>query len=231
MTLNLQSQVMEYVVVIRCQGRIVSGDEVRALQLEVENVAHPKKRVVLHLAEVSYIDSAGLGALVRLFGVLRGGGGGLKLCQLSPFVHKVLQVTNILGAIPTYASEREAVEAFSEGSGPLEKTSRAPRTKIVCLDSSHDLLAYLKALLTGAGYEVYTTGQLSDARTLMIATDPRVVIYGPGTQMSESVIKKFRESNPNVQVLLLPPDFSTAEASQAGTELLNRVRSVLTNHA
>jgi anti-anti-sigma factor len=231
MELILQSQIMEYVVVIRCRGRIVSGDEVRTLQLEVEELTHLKKRVVLQLAEVSYIDSAGLGALVRLFGVLRSSGGGLKLCQLSPFVLKVLQATNLLGVIPTYASEREAVEAFSERSGPLEKTSRTPRTRIVCLDSSNDLLAYLRALLTRAGYEVFTTRQLSDARTFVVAIRPRVVIYGPGTQTSESVIEKFHESGPNVQVLLLPSNFSTAEASQAGTELLNRVRSVLTNQA
>jgi hypothetical protein len=47
-------------------------------------------------------------------------------------------------------------------------------------------------------------------------------------QTSESAIEKFRESVPNVQVLPLPSDFSTAEASQAGTELVDRVRSVLT---
>ena len=84
MELTLQSQSTEFVVVIRCKGRIVSGDAVGALQLETEKLTHLKKRVVLQLAEVSFIDSAGLGALVRLFGSLRAEGGGLKLCQLSP---------------------------------------------------------------------------------------------------------------------------------------------------
>src|ERR1700733_3508763 len=119
MELILQSEVMEYLVVIRCRGRIVLGDEARALQLETEKLTHLKKRVVLQLAEVSFIDSAGLGARVRLFGALRTTGGGLKLCQLSPFVHNVLQATNLLGVIPTYASEREAIEAFSAGLEPL----------------------------------------------------------------------------------------------------------------
>src|SRR5271170_1902365 len=143
MKLVLQSEIMEYVVIIRCQGRIVSGDEVGALKLEVEKLRHLKKRVVLQLAETSYIDSAGLGALVRLFSVLRFDGGGLKLCQLSPSVRQVLQLTNLLGLIPTYASEREAVEAFSEESGPLEEASGTTRTRIVCLGSSNDSLAYL----------------------------------------------------------------------------------------
>ncbi|MGA8233929.1 MAG: STAS domain-containing protein [Candidatus Acidiferrales bacterium] len=230
MPLTLQSQNVEQVVVIRCQGRIVLGDEIHALQLEVGKIRHLKKRVVLQLAEVDYIDSAGLGALVRLFGQLRVGGGGLKLCQMSPFVLKVLQATHLLGTMPNYASEKDALEAFSEGSGPLEKTPSTPRMKIVCLDSSSDVLAYLKAILTQAGYEVFTAKQMSDARTFIVATGTRVVIYGLGAQTSESVIEKFRESHPKVQVLLLPTDFSTAEASQAGAELLERLRSVLANH-
>jgi anti-sigma B factor antagonist len=231
MSLILQSQTIDTVVVIRCQGRIVLGDEIHALQVEVGKLRHLKKKVVLQLAEVDYIDSAGLGALVRLFGQLRVGGGGLKLCQLSPFVLKVLQATHLLGTMPNYPSEQAAVEAFSEGSAPLEKGSSAPRTKIVCLDNSSDVLAYLKALLTRAGYEVFTAKQVSDAKTFLVATGTRVVIYGLGAQTGESVIEKFRDSHPKVQVLLLPPDFSTAEASQAGAELLERLRSALANPA
>jgi anti-anti-sigma factor len=231
MSLVLQSQNVEQVVVIRCQGRIVLGDEIHALQLEVGKIRHLKKRVVLQLAEVDYIDSAGLGALVRIFGQLRVGGGGLKLCQMSPFVLKVLQATHLLGTMPNHASEQEAVEAFAEGVAPLEKASSAPRTKVVCLDNSSDVLAYLKALLTRAGYEVFTAKQMADARTFIVATGTHVVIYGLGTQTSDSVIEKFRESHPKVQVLVLPADFSTSEASQAGTDLLERLRSALANPA
>jgi anti-sigma B factor antagonist len=231
MRLSLQSQILEYVVIIRCEGRIISGEEVHALQLEVDKVIHFKKRIVLHLAEVTYIDSAGLGALVRLFSVLRADGGGLKLCQLSPDVLKVLQVTNLHAIIPIYASEREAVEAFSKRPEPLERASRTPRTTIVCIDSSADLLAYLNALLTQAGYEVFTTRHSNDAKTLVNVIRPRVVIFGPGGQTSPSTIEKIRQSVPHSQVLLLPQDFSTAEASEAGTELVSRVRAVLAAHA
>jgi len=228
MQLILQSRMVGDVVIIHCQGRIISGDEVRTLQREVEKLTRVAKRVVLQLAEASYIDTGGLGALVRLFGVLRADGGDLKLCQLSPFVLQVLRATNLFGVLHTYASEREAIEAFSGGPAPVEKTSQASRTRIVCIDSSSDLLAYLNALLKQAGYEVFTTRYPSDAMILVGATRPGVVIYGPGMPSSDSAIEKFRHSVPNVQVLLLPSDFSTAEASQAGTELVDRVRSALT---
>lgn len=70
MRLTLQSQTVGDVVVVRCQGRIISGDEVRSLQLELERLTQVRKKVVLQLAEVSHIDSSGLGALVRHFGML-----------------------------------------------------------------------------------------------------------------------------------------------------------------
>jgi anti-anti-sigma factor len=75
MRLTLQSQKREDVVVIRCQGRIVAGAEVEALQLELEKQTKipgtdflAVKLVVLNLAEVNYIDSSGLGTLVRMLG-------------------------------------------------------------------------------------------------------------------------------------------------------------------
>ena len=159
---------------------------------------------------------------------MRVGGGGLKLCELSPFVLKVLQATHLLGTMPNYPSEKEAIEAFAERPTAPEKVAGAPRTKIVCMDSSSDLLAYLKALLTRAGYEVFTAKQLADAKTFLHATGSRVVIYGLGQHSGDSVVEKLRESHPNVKVLLLPPDFSTTEASQASTDLLDRLRSALT---
>jgi anti-anti-sigma factor len=66
MQLSLQNQRIGDVVVIRCQGRIVVGAEISSLQLELETLTWVAKKVILQLEEVSYIDSAGLGALVRL---------------------------------------------------------------------------------------------------------------------------------------------------------------------
>src|ERR1700674_807932 len=147
MQLTLQNQKIGDVVVIRCQGRIVAGPEISSLQLEIETLTRMTKKVVLQLEKVSFIGSAGLGALVRLFGVLRANGGDVKLCQLSPFLMQVLQVTNLLGILPSYASESAAIQAFSAGLRPAEETSGASRPRIVCADTSNDLLAYLRALL------------------------------------------------------------------------------------
>ncbi len=235
MRLTLQSQTMDEVVVIRCRGRIVAGAETEALQVELERQTQipgtnllTVKWVVLQLAEVDYIDSSGLGTLVRMFGVLRAAGGGLKLCQVSPVVLQVLQVTKLLSILPTHSSEEEAIDAFYSRSP--EEAMESSRTKIVCIDTSRDLLAYVRALLTSSGYEVHTASNLADAKSLVSAMKPKVVICGAGMlglPTGEAVVEGFRQ-RPNLQVLRLPSDFSTADAGQAGTDLVNRVQSLLT---
>ena len=104
------------------------------------------------------------------------------------------------------------------------------RTKVVCIDTSRDLLAYVRALLTSSGYEVHTASNLADAKSLVSAMKPKVVICGAGMlglPTGEAVVEGFRQ-RPNLQVLRLPSDFSTADAGQAGTDLVNRVQSLLT---
>jgi len=238
MRLTLQSQLTEDVVVIRCQGRIVAGAEVQALQAELEKQTKTPgtnflktKRVVLHLAEADYIDSSGVGALVRMFSVLRAAGGGLKLCQLSPFVHRTLQLTNLLSVFLTYSSEKEAIEAFFKAARSPQEALKSSRARIVCIDTSSDLLAYVSALFKSSGYDVFTTRHLGDAMTLVHATRPRVVICGPGMlelPTGEAAVEKFRQSGPNVKILLLSSGFSTADAGQAGVDLVNQVQSLLT---
>ena len=104
------------------------------------------------------------------------------------------------------------------------------RTRIICIDASKDLLAYVRALLTRSGYEVHTAANLVDAKILVSAMKPQMVICGAGMlgmPMAAAALEKFRQS-PHVQVLQLPSDFSTAEAGQAGVDLIDQVQSLLT---
>jgi CheY-like chemotaxis protein len=138
----------------------------------------------------------------------------------------------MLSVLPTYPSEKEAIEGFSHaarshrpGSGPAWSS-----TRIVCVDTSRDVLAYLNALLKRSGYEVFTTRVLDEALTLLYSQRPDMVICGPGMlglPTGEDAVEKLRNSRPAIPVLLLPPDFSTAEAGQAGVDLVNRVQSLL----
>jgi anti-sigma B factor antagonist len=227
MQLTLESRHAGDVVVIRCRGRIVSGEEAASLQQEVDKQTRMTKSVVLQLAEVTYVDSGGLGALVRIYGVLRAARGGLKVCQVSPFVTQVLQATNLLGVLHPHASEEEAVAAFTAPPQSPEAAPQSSRARIVCLDTSLDLLAYLRVLLQRSGYEVFTTRYLADAVALVVGTNPQVVICGPSTRANELAAEKFRDRSPAVHLLHLPHDFSTSEADQSHADLIGRLHSLL----
>ncbi|MGA9883916.1 MAG: anti-sigma factor antagonist [Candidatus Acidiferrales bacterium] len=227
MQLTLQSRNAGDVIVVRCRGRIVSGEETQFLQRDMQKLTEMNKKVVMQLAEVNFIDSGGLGALVRLRGVLRAARGDLKLCQLSPFVTQVLKATNLLSVFHPYASEKEAIESYSARTQEAVETFQPSSNRIVCLDSSPDLLAYVKVLLQRLGYQVFTTQFPSDAVTWVSGARSSLVVFGPGMRGNEAALAKFRQKAPNVQILQLPPDFSTSEADQTGAELLNRVRSLL----
>lgn len=226
MQLNLQSQFRGDVVVIRCNGRITARDEARALLLEVEKHTLETKNFVLQLEDVSFLDSGGLGTLVRLAGTLRATHGDLKLCQLSPFLKNVFEATRLSGVFRIYESEKEAIEAFSQRQEHPHASSHPSKRKVLCVESSSDLLAYLSALLKRSGYDVFTTKNLGDATTFVNATKPALVICGPSAQTSGPLFERFRVSHPNLELLLLPLDFHATEASEASLNLLDRIQAL-----
>lgn len=231
MPLTLDSQKFDKILVIRCKGRIAFGAEIEALEAEVYKRTRIGdvfviKDVVLQLAETDYIDSSGLGTLIRILGILRAAGGSLKLCELSQSVAKVIQVTNLETLFPLYTTETQAIGAHR----PMHAGDElGTKTRIVCIDTSSNLLAGLKALLTRSGYGVFTTRNVGDASTLVRAIGPQLVICGPGmleVPTGPPLIEKFRQSG-RYQILQLPPDFHTAEAGQAGQELVSQVQSLV----
>jgi len=214
MPLSLQSEILDSVIVIRCEGRIISGEEIRILQREVDKAIHVKKRIVLDLAGITHIDSAGLGFLVRLFGMLRADGGGLKVSRVSNAVLKALQITHLNDVLPTYNSDKEAIEAFLSSQEPA-RPFRPTTATIVCIDESPDVLAYLNALLAQAGYEVFVTRFPTDARTLVKVIRPHLVIVGlGGGQITDSAIERIRQTVPALHILLLPSDFPTPKRAR-----------------
>jgi anti-anti-sigma factor len=227
MQLTLKTERMGKVMLIRCSGRIVTGIETKTLQEEIEKHTLETKKFVLHMAEVKYVDSGGLGAMVRHAGVLRAHHGDLKLCEMSPFVQQVLQATNLLKVFHTYATEKEAVDAFLEGPAHHAAATSGQGARIICVDTSTDLLAYLNALLKRSGYEVITTHNLSDAKRLAKVTSPHVVVCGPGLHADEFALEGLRHAAPKAEFLMLPADFSTTDASHAGAHLVERLRTIL----
>src|ERR1700678_2977616 len=96
MQLRLESRPVGDVLIIQCHGRIVAGNEVFTLHSFVGDSIVKYGDVVLQLDQVEFVDSRGLGALVRLMQSARSKGGDLKLSGLPPKIRKTMEMTNLL---------------------------------------------------------------------------------------------------------------------------------------
>jgi anti-sigma B factor antagonist len=113
MPLTIESRDVGKVTILDLRGRITLGDEIEDLRSAVRNlVANGQKKIILNLAEVDYIDSSGVGELVGCFTTVRNAGGELKLLNLSPKVHDVLQVTKLYTVFDIRDDEFNAVKSF-----------------------------------------------------------------------------------------------------------------------
>src|SRR5271169_766090 len=102
------------VTVVDIDGRIVLGEESNAFREKIKSLlAAGKKKIVLNLANVSYIDSAGLGTLVATFHSARTQGATLKMSHLGSKFKEVLQVTKLLTVFDVFDSDTAAVASFS----------------------------------------------------------------------------------------------------------------------
>ena len=101
MQLRLESRPVGEVLIVQCHGRIVAGNEVFTLHSHVGDSIDKHGDVVLQLDQVEFVDSSGLGALVRLFPAARTIGGDLQLSGVPPNNRKMLQLPNLLAQLET----------------------------------------------------------------------------------------------------------------------------------
>ena len=98
-------------VVLHCQGRIIFGSEGRALTDMVADVLPSARRMVIDLAGVEVVDSAGLGELVLLHMWAEAAGHSLKFASPRNSVRRLLELTNLSAVFDAYGSVAEAMAA------------------------------------------------------------------------------------------------------------------------
>ncbi|HKW18810.1 MAG TPA: STAS domain-containing protein [Terriglobales bacterium] len=115
--LRITSRVVGEAVVIDMSGRITVGEGNLLLREMVENVAESgKKNIVLNLGEVTYMDSSGLGELVKTHTTIRNIEGEVKLVNLSKRVAELLQMTKLSSVFDIYEDEASAIGSFGRQS-------------------------------------------------------------------------------------------------------------------
>jgi len=111
--IKISAREVEHVTVVDVSGRITLGEETSGLRKAVRDlIAQGKKKIVLNLSNVSYIDSSGVGELVASYTAVRNAGGELKLLNLTKKVHDLLQVTKLYTIFDIKDDEFMAVKSF-----------------------------------------------------------------------------------------------------------------------
>jgi anti-sigma B factor antagonist len=113
MALTIKTREVGKVSILDVHGRIVLGEEIHTLRDAVrELISSDRKKIILNLADVDYIDSSGVGQLVGSFTAVRNAGGELKLMNLSQKVRDVLHVTKLYTVFDIKDDEFTAVKSF-----------------------------------------------------------------------------------------------------------------------
>ena len=102
------------VMILDLKGKITLGEGDELLKDKVNSiVSQGRRKIVLNLAEVPYLDSAGLGVVVRAYTTVSRQGGSLKLLNQTKRFTDLLSITKLLTVFDTFDSEDEAVRSFS----------------------------------------------------------------------------------------------------------------------
>ena len=111
--LDLKERQAGDVTILDLSGEVRIGDSSIALRESVRNLADQgKKKLLLNLGGVKYIDSSGIGELIANYTTLKRGGGQLKLLNLTDRVQNLLVITKLLTVFDAYDNEAEALKSF-----------------------------------------------------------------------------------------------------------------------
>jgi anti-sigma B factor antagonist len=111
--MQIEERAVGDVVVLDLKGRVTLGDGDELLKDKVNSLVNRGfKKIVLNLAEVPYVDSAGLGEIVRTYTTVSRQGGSLKLLNLTKRISDLLSITKLLTVFETFDAENEAVKSF-----------------------------------------------------------------------------------------------------------------------
>ena len=114
MSMKLTTRDVSGVSIVDLSGKITLGEGGVALREEVRKLlAEGKKKIVLNLAEVNYIDSSGLGELVSAYTAVKNAGGELKLLNLTSKVRDLLVITKLVTVFDVKDDEATAVSSFA----------------------------------------------------------------------------------------------------------------------
>jgi anti-sigma B factor antagonist len=112
--MQIDERVVNGVTILDLKGKMTLGEGDEMLKERINSlIQQGHKRLLLNLEAVPYIDSAGLGEIVRTYTTVSRQGGKLKLLNLTKRIQDLLAITKLLTVFETFESEQDAVGSFS----------------------------------------------------------------------------------------------------------------------
>lgn len=112
--MQIEERVVGNVTILDLKGKITLGEGDEALKDKINSlIQQDRKRILLNLEGVPYIDSAGLGEIVRTYTTVSRQSGQLKLVNLTKRITDLLMITKLLTVFETFDSEPEALKSYS----------------------------------------------------------------------------------------------------------------------
>lgn len=221
MSLAIQCRRVGYVTVVDCAGKLIAGENAASLHDQVRRCIDSHISVVVNLGAVTFIDSSGLGLLVRLVTTTRNSPSGLRFCGANDQVHRILELTNLRGVLRVHDTEQEAIEALErKESGQF---SSGVGASVLCLDRSMDLLAFFRGALDKAGFETHSACNVPDALLLLRTLRPNAIVAGPEFATKVGGVA----AELKVPVIPFNEGFSALDAGDATASLLEQLKARL----
>jgi len=112
--MQIEERVVGDVTILDIKGKMTLGEGDELLKDKINSlVSQGHKKLILNLEGVPYIDSAGLGEIVRTYTTVSRQGGKLKLLNLTKRIEDLLSITKLLTVFEVFDSEDEAVKSFA----------------------------------------------------------------------------------------------------------------------
>jgi anti-sigma B factor antagonist len=112
--MDIKERVVEGISILDLSGKVVLGEGDMQIKERIKDLlADGQRKILLNLGDVSYIDSAGLGAMISCYATAKREGGQLKLVNLTKRVQDLLTITKLITVFDTFDTEKEAIESYN----------------------------------------------------------------------------------------------------------------------
>ena len=111
--MKIEKRKKNNVVILDLKGKILFGDGIEELRTSINSaIKENEKNLLLNFAEVPYLDSTGLGEVVRSYTTLKKVGGTVKIVNLTNKVKDLLTVTKLITVFETFENEDDGIKSF-----------------------------------------------------------------------------------------------------------------------